>query len=124
MEADWDEVSPAMPRAKTGILSSIHLKATLLIEQKVGRILLPPPAPNALHTPVTALSFDSAQELVWAGNEYVCDFPEQPFQKLHSRRLMFFKGPCHIVLWQRTPKVHFLPRPCTSRGPRQADITV
>ncbi|KAF2149383.1 cysteine proteinase [Myriangium duriaei CBS 260.36] len=43
MEADWDEVS---------------------------RALLPPPAPNALNTVATAITFDNSQELLWTGNEF------------------------------------------------------
>ncbi|KAF1982126.1 PAB-dependent poly(A)-specific ribonuclease subunit PAN2 [Aulographum hederae CBS 113979] len=43
MEADWDEVT---------------------------RIALPPPGVHALPTPVSAIAFDTGQELLWAGNEY------------------------------------------------------
>ena len=39
--------------------------------KKVSRILLPPPAPNAANTAVCGFVFDSVQELLWAGNEYV-----------------------------------------------------
>ncbi|PSK54749.1 hypothetical protein B9Z65_3838 [Elsinoe australis] len=61
MEADWDEVA---------------------------RIPLPPPGPNALHTPVNALIFDNSQELLWTGNEYgrVTSFYGNELQKYTSYR--------------------------------------
>ncbi|KAI1848947.1 hypothetical protein JX266_005375 [Neoarthrinium moseri] len=43
---------------------------------EVARVPLPPPGLRAHQTPVTTLSFDTTQELLWAGNEYgrVCSF--------------------------------------------------
>ncbi|KAG9237025.1 PAB-dependent poly(A)-specific ribonuclease subunit PAN2 [Amylocarpus encephaloides] len=38
--------------------------------EEVGRLLLPPPGPNAIVTKVATLAFDTAQELLWAGNEF------------------------------------------------------
>jgi len=46
MEADWDEVAI---------------------------IGIPPPGPHALPTPVATLAFDTSQELLWAGNDFVSD---------------------------------------------------
>ncbi|KAG9653830.1 hypothetical protein KCU64_g7625, partial [Aureobasidium melanogenum] len=43
METDWDEVA---------------------------RVVLPPPSPNALNTPISTFAFDSMQELLWAANEF------------------------------------------------------
>ena len=37
---------------------------------QVGRLLLPPPSPQALPTSVQTLAFDGSQELLWAGNEF------------------------------------------------------
>ena len=41
--------------------------------RQVARVLLPPPGghPHAIPTPVATLAFDTSQELLWAGNEYV-----------------------------------------------------
>ena len=44
MEADWDEVS---------------------------RIAVPTPSPHVLPTVASTIAFDDAQELLWAGNEFV-----------------------------------------------------
>ena len=33
-------------------------------------MLLPPPGQNAIPTPISTMSFDTSQELFWAGNEY------------------------------------------------------
>jgi PAB-dependent poly(A)-specific ribonuclease subunit 2 len=33
-------------------------------------LLLPPPGPQALPTPIQTLAFDSSQELLWTGNEF------------------------------------------------------
>ncbi|KAG0651296.1 Poly(A)-nuclease deadenylation complex subunit 2 [Hyphodiscus hymeniophilus] len=38
--------------------------------EEVARVLLPPPGQNALPTPISTMSFDTSQELLWAGNEY------------------------------------------------------
>jgi len=53
-----------------------------------GRILLPPPGPNSHHTPVTAVTFDNAQELLWTGNEYgrVTSFYGTDMQRYTSYR--------------------------------------
>ncbi|KAF4632859.1 hypothetical protein G7Y89_g5257 [Cudoniella acicularis] len=38
--------------------------------EEVGRLLLPPPGQNAIPTPVSSMTFDSTQELLWVGNEF------------------------------------------------------
>ncbi|CZS97451.1 related to PAN2-component of Pab1p-stimulated poly(A) ribonuclease [Rhynchosporium agropyri] len=37
---------------------------------QVGRLLLPPPGPNVLPTPVSTFAFDNSQELLWCGNQF------------------------------------------------------
>ncbi|KAI1000322.1 PAN2-PAN3 deadenylation complex catalytic subunit [Podosphaera aphanis] len=37
---------------------------------EVGRLLLPPPGPQLPPTPVTTVTFDSLQELLWTANDY------------------------------------------------------
>ncbi|KAF9875948.1 pab-dependent poly -specific ribonuclease subunit [Colletotrichum karsti] len=37
---------------------------------EVARITFPPPGVHAMATPVTAMTFDTAQELLWTGNDY------------------------------------------------------
>lgn len=45
---------------------------------QVAHVPLPPPSPNVYHpTPVTTLAFDTQQELLWAGNEYVSRSPKK-----------------------------------------------
>lgn len=39
---------------------------------QLSRQLLPPPGGQSVPTVVTALAFDVTQELLWAGNGYVC----------------------------------------------------
>ena len=55
MEADWDEVAI---------------------------IGIPPPGPHALPTPVATLAFDTSQELLWAGNDFVSDVLPLPSKGL------------------------------------------
>ncbi|CAG8983942.1 hypothetical protein HYALB_00006910 [Hymenoscyphus albidus] len=38
--------------------------------EEVGRLLLPPPGQNVVPTQVYSTAFDTAQELIWAGNEF------------------------------------------------------
>jgi hypothetical protein len=45
-------------------------------------IPLPPPNPHALPTIATTIAFDDVSELLWAGNEYVCQVAERCFSKL------------------------------------------
>ncbi|GJC81232.1 PAN2-PAN3 deadenylation complex catalytic subunit PAN2 [Colletotrichum liriopes] len=37
---------------------------------EVARIPFPPPGVHAMATPVTTMTFDTAQELLWTGNDY------------------------------------------------------
>ncbi|KAL9947896.1 hypothetical protein ACHAQF_006062 [Verticillium nonalfalfae] len=39
---------------------------------QVARIPFPPPGVRAMATPVTTMTFDPQQELLWTGNDYVC----------------------------------------------------
>jgi len=41
-----------------------------------ARIAFPGPAPNAPSTQVTTCAFDTAQDLLWTGNEYVSVLPD------------------------------------------------
>ena len=43
---------------------------TFLYEQ-VAIIQLPPPGPHNAPTPVTTFAFDTSQELLWTGNDFV-----------------------------------------------------
>lgn len=38
---------------------------------QVTRAQFAPPGPHALPTPVTTMTFDTIQELLWTGNEFV-----------------------------------------------------
>lgn len=54
--------------------TELHFIEFFLMERdwfKVARMALPPPGIHAATTPVTAMAFDTSQELFWAGNEYV-----------------------------------------------------
>lgn len=44
---------------------------TRLTSKQVARVPLPPPGLHALPTPVSTFAFDTLQELLWAGNDYV-----------------------------------------------------
>ncbi|KAM0226351.1 hypothetical protein ACHAPQ_003459 [Fusarium lateritium] len=37
---------------------------------EVARIRFPPPGVQAMPTPVTTMTFDNSQELLWTGNDY------------------------------------------------------
>lgn len=53
------------------LLSASVRNANGTVLQKVTRIGLPPPGIHAMPTPVSTLAFDTQQELLWTGNEYV-----------------------------------------------------
>lgn len=55
--------------------SSEHRTLNMLIIwcEQVTRIAFPPPGLHAMPTPVTTMTFDTSQELLWTGNDYVCD---------------------------------------------------
>ncbi|KAL2069699.1 hypothetical protein VTL71DRAFT_14378 [Oculimacula yallundae] len=67
--------------------------------EEVGRLLLPPPGPQALPTPVSTFAFDNSQELLWCGNQFgrVSSFYGNELQRYTS-----FKcgdGPVHQLLF-------------------------
>lgn len=64
-----------------------HSTRTLTADQ-VARVPLPRPNPHAAATAVTCCDFDTAQELMWAGNEYgrVASFYGPELQKYTSYR--------------------------------------
>ena len=39
-----------------------------------AKVALPGPLPSAPSSPVTAFAFDTEQELLWTGNEYVSGY--------------------------------------------------
>lgn len=45
--------------------------ADTTVPLQVARISLPPPGVHAMPTPVTSMTFDASQELLWTGNDYV-----------------------------------------------------
>lgn len=45
-------------------------ECTNILTVQVSRLLLPPPGPHAVSTPVATFAFDNTQELLWAGNEF------------------------------------------------------
>ena len=63
---------------------------------ETARLTLPGPSPNAPSTPITAFAFDTAQELLWTGNEYVS---ESIVSFLYSRPRFFltFKHECETM---------------------------
>ena len=80
MEADWDEVAI---------------------------IGIPPPGPHALPTPVATLAFDTSQELLWAGNDFVSDVPS--FYEVANWELK--RRLAHVlVLWEWISCIHKIGR--------------
>lgn len=47
--------------------------ADIFILQQIHRIAIPPPRFHYSPTPASTLAFDTQQELLWVGNEYVSD---------------------------------------------------
>ena len=64
MEADWDEVR----WWNGGNLSATYLR---FATAQINRVTIPPETAHDLPTPASALAFDTQQELLWLGNEYV-----------------------------------------------------
>lgn len=93
---------------------------------ETARLTLPGPSPNAPSTPITAFAFDTAQELLWTGNEYVSEdrfpfrAPDPSRCSSASVRLLapelafsdFEVGASDFVLWSRAAEVHVFPWPC------------
>lgn len=68
----WQSSScPDLCTVLEGFWSASVCHANWTIWQKVTRIGLPPPGIHAMPTPVSTLAFDTQQELLWTGNEYV-----------------------------------------------------
>lgn len=94
-----------------------------LMTWQVARISLPPPAPHAPATPVNSFAFDTSQELIWAGNEYVS---QNPGVGVNIYDILLFKRPLrsaaavadmerllgegHIISWGRAPSIYLLSR--------------
>jgi hypothetical protein len=53
-------------------------------------------------TVVTALAFDSSQELLWAGNGYVRSIRRTTLDPVPGRNTISDKlsGPSHVLLWK------------------------
>lgn len=75
-----------MPHARNDSGLSYTFKGSITFDtalaktnwKQVAHVPLPPPSPNVYHpTPVTTLAFDTQQELLWAGNEYVSRSPTE-----------------------------------------------
>ena len=62
---------------------------------ETARLTLPGPSPNAPSTPITAFAFDTAQELLWTGNEYVSE--SIIFFYLPPRFFLMFKPDCETM---------------------------
>jgi len=56
--------------------------------QESARIALPGPSPNAPSSPVTTFAFDTEQELLWTGNEYVSAWTQLVNCNILSRLLI------------------------------------
>ena len=51
--------------------SSLHFFANSFLSTQLQRITVPPPDVHAEPTPASTVAFDTQQELLWVGNEYV-----------------------------------------------------
>jgi hypothetical protein len=92
MDADWDEVcfltldvpwafctfnliKQSSPNTSSLSEPTVYAYAYTLLSQ-VTRIPFPPPGVHAMSTPVTTMTFDTTQELLWTGNDYVWEDPK------------------------------------------------
>lgn len=78
MEADWDEVqlrglSFVITRDRASWLFSEVVQQSPNVKQ-IAAISLATSAPTAIPPQVTALAFDTLQELLWTGSEHVSMF--------------------------------------------------
>ena len=73
MEADWDEIT---------------------------RIAVPSSGLHAIPTPASAVVFDDQQELLWVGNDQVCDV--RIAKLAYSKLTQDTPGTSHIFLWPGT----------------------
>ena len=103
MEADWDEVSARKARGYIADLPQLY------------RIVLPSASAHELPTPASTLAFDTRQELLWVGNEYVSGYTWIAIV-LH---LISSLGTRHFFQWTRVTKIRFLQRSQSRRWTRQ-----
>jgi len=93
---------------------------TNLSSKQVARIRFPPPGVQAMPTPVTTMTFDNSQELLWTGNDYV---RAVSLNILTETRLMFIAvtGSSYFFLRYRTPTIYFLQGACILRWTRSSN---
>lgn len=63
---------------------------------QLSQIPLPPPGPHAMPTPATTVAFDTHQDLLWAGNDYV-SLPTLPREPSLDTRIIA-RGILEIIL--------------------------
>ena len=54
---------------------------------QVHRITVPPPGLHELPTPASAIAFDTQQELLWIGNEYVSYSMQEMYETVAEKRI-------------------------------------
>lgn len=97
-----DQTTPVKPgpsQRSSSLSTSVHITNNTPL-RKVSRIGLPPPGIHAMPTPASTLAFDTQQELLWTGNEYVSrPFQLSKFSNQANITFLHLTGKGYLVLW-------------------------